>query len=190
MNKPQLFLTLLFLLLVTFISGIFIGRSYKKNTIQTITKIDTIINYVTIKDSIIIHTKPTNTILYKTINKVNNVTKIDTSIGFTSTDTLRFDSLFVAITDTGNCNGIINRQSVFGGKIITKEISKTITKEIEKPTPLFQINAGVQSSFIGKWENVDLGPAIQVQLKQKYSVGYSYLIGSSTHNISLLTKIK
>lgn len=109
---------------------------------------------------------------------------------FTATDTLCFDSLFVAITDTGNCNGIISRHSFFGGKIKEKTITNTITKVVTKPLSLFQLNGGIQSSFNTQWQVQDIGPALQLQLKQKHAVGYSYMISTGTHNISLLTKLK
>jgi hypothetical protein len=111
-------------------------------------------------------------------------------ITFTAKDTIRFDSLYVAISDTGNCKGIITRHSVFGGKIKEKTITNTITQVVQYPTPVFQLNAGVQSSFTNQWQVRDIGPAVHLQLKQKFTVGYTYMVNSQTHNISLLTKIK
>jgi hypothetical protein len=125
-----------------------------------------------------------------TQNKDTCKEPLQRAITFTSKDTLRFDSLYVAISDTGNCDGIITRQSTFGGKIKEKTITNTITKVVQNPTPLFQLNAGVQSSFSNHWKVQDIGPALQLQLKQKFTVGYSYMINSQLHNISLLTKIK
>lgn len=216
LSKQQFFLGLFVLMVLVFTGGFFAGRSSKQcPTIisETITS-DTTDSYLPITGGagspLTVITYPANTPIAHKSNKIafnaKNITpnainvtdcnENDTLIrenvtaSFISIDTLRFDSLFVAITDTGNCNGIQIRHSVFGGKIKAQTIINTITKVAQKPTPLFQLNGGIQSSFIGKWKSVDVGPALQLQLKQKYSIGYSYMIGSSTHNISLLTKLK
>lgn len=109
---------------------------------------------------------------------------------FASNDTLRFDSLFVAILDTGNCYGIINRHSVFGGYQKERIITNTITNTITKPISLLQLNAGVGTTFSNEFKVIDVSPIIQISIKQKASIGYGYRLNERTHNFQLTTKIR
>jgi hypothetical protein len=208
-SKQQFFIALLILLGLVFTAGYFVGRWSKQcpAIINETKSSDTTTNYVPISGGggspLTVITYPKNATIPNN-NQIENKRELclkpstklihDTIFKeyptFASVDTLRNDSLFVAITDTGNCNGIITRHSVFGGKIKEKTINNTITKVIEKPIPIFQLNGGVQSSFSNQWQVREIGPILQVQLKQKFTVGYTYFVNSQTHNISLLTKIK
>lgn len=107
-----------------------------------------------------------------------------------SIDTLRHDSMFVALRDSITCEGIQQRLATFGGKQKQLIVTNTVTKVFEKPVPLFQLNAGVQSSYSKRWHAVDLGPIVSIDIKHKYNVAYSFMLNSSTHNISLQTKMK
>lgn len=180
-----------------FALGVFAGYKSKRcaSITGTTVKIDTVTNYVPISGGI---GSPLTVITYpknrpvKTIYLRDTVTKqIEAQYdGFASVDTLRWDSLYVAVIDTGNCNGITSRRSTFGGKIPERSITKTIDRVFEKPAPLFQLNAGVTTSYAGKWRAVDLGPALTLDIGRKYLLGYSYSLNSSTHCITLQTKIK
>lgn len=129
---------------------------------------------------IVIAGKPKNVYIHDTVKiKVKGPT-------FYSTDTLRFDSIIVMIKDTGNAEGIINRGALFGGKV--KE--KIITNTVIKPAPLLQLDAGIRAQFDCAWQANDIGPAAQLQIKNKYSLGYSYMINNRSHNVSLLVKLK
>ncbi len=195
-----------------FLIGIGLGRYSKKcpTVLSSTTKSDTIDTYVPITGGVgsplTVITYPSNTKIEPPTNPSqptnsiiaqpsHNNQVLDTPIystppSFTSTDTLRWDSLFVAIIDTGNCEGIISRHSTFGGKLKERTITNTITNVVEPKIPFFQLNGGVQTSFQKDFKNLDLGLALQLQMKRKVSIGYSYMFNTRTNNISLLTKIK
>jgi hypothetical protein len=197
LNKKTFYISLAVLMALVFTGGYFTGRHFKQcpEVVKEIFTTDTVEKYVG-SSPLYLESKPHNVIIdhnmvkniHDTINSHDTLYKEYPT--FSSIDTLRNDSLFVAITDTGNCNGILTRHSVFGGKIKEKTITNTIIKVVQKPTPLFQLNAGVQCSFSNQWKVQDIGPVIQLSLKQKFSVGYSYMVGTSSHNILLTTKIK
>jgi len=193
----------LILLIIAFVEGFFIGKNANKpHDIKTTKISDTIYKYVDISGGIgsplTIITHPQNkvieTIKYDTIliekNPTQNEKINDFKTTFISVDTLRFDSLYVSIVDSGGCNGIINRHSTLGGKMKTIEITNTITNTVETPINLFQLNAGITSTFNKAWNISDIAPTIQLDLKRKYFVSYSYGIQNKNHSLSILTKIK
>ena len=124
-----------------------------------------------------IHTKDT---IYKVINST-----------FISNDTLSHDSIFVALKDSGNCNGIMKREYQFYGSQKQREIVKTITNNIILPQPFFQVNLGVMTSFNKGFSNVvDIAPMVQLEYRKKYQASYSFQLNEKQHNISVTTKIK
>lgn len=184
-------------LFILFGVGFFLGRSSKKcpEIVKEIITSDTIEYYIG-SSPVYLESKPHNVIIEKKVPIISKIEikKTDTFYKeyptFMAIDTLRNDSLFVAILDSGNCNGIIMRHSIFGGKIKTKTITNTITKVLEKPSALFQLNGGVHTQFNKAFLIKDIGPLASVCIKQNHSLGYSYLLNSKTHNIFLTTKIK
>lgn len=110
--------------------------------------------------------------------------------GAIAVDTLRHDSLFVALRDSVTCYGIALRQATFGGSIKERTITNTITRTVMSPSPLLQINAGAQSLFLNRKGFTDVGPAVSVQLKNKHTLAYSYLVFTKQHSLTLTTKIK
>lgn len=166
---------------------------------EFIYKTDTIEHYVSGSPFTII-SKPINTIIHDTFNQIKVVQKLNTKYihdttfleypTFTSYERIKYDSLYVDITDTGNCNGIITRHSVFGGKIKERIITNTIEKIVNQPISLFQLNAGLKTTFTNKWQLQDLAPSVQLSFKQKHSIGYDYQIQSKQHSLTFLTKIK
>lgn len=187
--------------ILIFAAGMFAGYKAKRCpvVVGTTVRIDTVTTYEPITGGIgsplTVVTYPANTPFKwpaKLIYKTDTVFKpIEAQYGgFTSVDTLRWDSLYVAVIDTGNCNGITSRRSTFGGKIPERSITKTIDRVLEARPALLQLNAGVQTSYAGKWRAIDLGPALTLDIGRKYFIGYSYSLNSSTHCITLQTKIK
>lgn len=163
----------------------FTGRWTKKCFIvdSIVYKTDTVVQYVT-SSPLILKSKPVN-IPGKTIYLKNEAAPLLPNYGFLSKDTLRWDGGFVAIQDSGDCSGILDRQSYIENKIKERIITKEIAKTIVKTPPLVQLNAGLQVS-----SNMDLGPMVTFDIKHKVAVGYSYMMNNSTHNLSLTFKIK
>lgn len=206
-TDKTLYILLSVFLFILFGVGFFLGR-YSKNCpkVKHIFTSDTTYNYTPITGGVgsplTINTKPQNVkilkeVEYKPVNRI--IYKIDTFIakgedlpvlGFESTDTLRFDSLFIAIKDKGDCNGILERKSSIFGKVKERIITNNNTEIIELKPPLFQLNAGVQAQFNKEFLIKDIAPSLQVEFKQKYSITYGYLLSSKNHNFTLLTKIK
>jgi len=142
---------------------------------------------------------PINKVSHDTITIVRegeNINTLDTIIQivngtFISNDTLRYDSTFVALKDSGNCNGIMKREYQFYGLQKQREIVKTITNNIILPQPFFQVNMGVMTSFNKGFGNVvDIAPLVQLEYRKKYQASYSFQLNQKQHNISVTTKIK
>lgn len=170
-------------------AAFFLGR-YSKQCAKLVNEVhttDTVTQYKTITPEPVFVSYPVNKTVNKTILKTDTVYRWST---FTSVDTLRLDSLYVTINDTGNCDGITSRGSQFFGKTKQEIVTNTITRTFMQPLPIFQLNAGVQTSFSGRYKALDVGFMVQVDFRRKFDLGYSYMMNSSTHNISLLTKIK
>lgn len=142
---------------------------------------------------------PINKVSYDTIRivkKGENIHTSDTIIQilngyFVSNDTLRYDSTFVALKDSGNCDGIMKREYQFYGVQKQREIVKTITNNIILPQPFFQLNLGVMASFDkGFGKVIDIAPMVQLEYHKKYQASYSFQLNEKHHNISVSTKIK
>lgn len=169
----------------------FMGRGSKhcpKIEIKTTTTIDTF--KIPIK-SPVLESKPVSKVLpSKIINTVTTYTQEvhDTTFldypTFQAKDTLRYKDQFVAILDSGNCSGILNRYYQFGG-LEERIVSNThTTNTIVRPVPLFGVYGGFQLN------RKDIGPLVQLSIKQKLNLGYSYMITSQTHNLQTTYKIK
>lgn len=182
-----------------FIAGYFIGYNYgvkKQKTLLVQTEVhDTsyssypieVEKLVSVPKNVIINKDVVRFVKYDSISCDTFYNQIPL---FASTDTLRFDSLFVAISDTGNCYGVINRHSVFGGFQKERIITNTITNTITKPISLFQLNAGVGTTLSSDYKFVDVSPMLQLIFKQKAIIGYGYRLNERSHNIQLTTKLK
>lgn len=163
-------------------------------------KCQEIVNEVLVVDTIyqevppiVIHTKPKNKVItkYKTITE----TEIDTvyefvhdidDYTFTSLDTIRKDSQFVAIKDFGNCLGITERISVWGGK--EKIVTKTITKTLKEKVPLLSLYGGVSGSYENN-QIKNISPSVMLLIKNKLSLDYNYRFDNS-HNVGVKVKLK
>lgn len=182
------------------ILGFYLGFKYGKRNYKIDSHSTTKIEYKidTLKENIYI-TKPINKIVYinkpiyqepttiiqkEYINVPNNVPI------FITQDTLRYKKLFVSLLDSGDCNGIFSRQYQFLGTEETKIITNTITNTVTKKPPLFSIYGGLNSRFASGFKIVDIGPLLQLSIKQKYIIGYSYLISENNNNIHLGIKLK
>jgi hypothetical protein len=181
--------------ILSFCAGLKLGINTCKPIVNKTITTDTVIQYVTSQPLTII-SKPISKIIHDTIISkiVNTKIKTDTiwkknNSTFFAVDTLRYDSLLIAILDIGNCEGISNRKTFFSGKIKSQIITNTITNNITSPPAMLSVHGGV-SSLIFNSKLLDAGPGAQLNFKNKLVVGYSYFINSKNHSISLLTKIK
>jgi hypothetical protein len=181
--------------LCAYIAGLHIYISQKKcpEIVKTITKIDTA--YIS-SSPVVIKSKPVNTIQYKTITRVEKgETIIDTLFQFvndcdmtySSVDTLRNDSVWVAINDNGDCFGIQDRTAIWGGK--EKVITHTITNNIATPPQVFTLYGGVSNQIYNK-QIKDVTPNAMLVYKNKFGVEYGYGVLQKSHNIGLKFKIK
>jgi hypothetical protein len=180
--------------LALFVIGVMVGNRYNKVSVTSVTKIDTL--YVD-SPPLVIRTNPKNTVTtkYETIYKKGE-TKTDTFIKvvyqknkstFTSLDTLRKDSLYVIVSDSGNCLGIINRVATFGGK--EKIIQKTITNTIHSKPPLFAIYGGVNGVYSNKTIET-IQPNLMLLYKGNLGFEYGYGLNNNSHNLGVKIKIK
>jgi len=187
-------------LFTIFIFGVGVGYNSKKCQIIKTEKIvsDTFYSSYPIEVDKIVKV-PINKVSHDTITIVRegeNINTLDTIIQivngtFISNDTLRYDSTFVALKDSGNCNGIMKREYQFYGLQKQREIVKTITNNIILPQPFFQVNMGVMTSFNKGFGNVvDIAPLVQLEYRKKYQASYSFQLNQKQHNISVTTKIK
>lgn len=126
----------------------------------------------------------------KPVNVHDTVFLEDYAPSFESIDTLRYQDLYVSIKDKGNCTGIIERQSVFGGNLKERIITNEIKTILQAPIPFLTLHAGVSASFSNRWKAFDVGPAASIVIRQRHIINYNYGINTSTHNFSLQTKIK
>lgn len=171
--------------------------------VQVVTTSDTLDVYTPIKsgtDSALpVVTYPKNEIVYvhDTFIKTKYVQRFDTSTIlnenttalFVSNDTLRYDSIYVSIIDTGDCNGILKRHSTFGGKIRERIVNNQTTEITEKKTELFQLYAGVGYNWIGdKYQSV--ATVLQLGIKQKVLLGYAFHVNTFAQSISIHYKIR
>lgn len=152
-------------------------------------KTDTVMKFVPIDRVQFVHTKPVSKLIVDTQYVAKEILVRDTGATFVAVDTLRHDSLYVAVQDYGNCYGIVKRRAVFGGAINERTITNTVTEVVAKPQPLFRLDAGAGALFNSK-AFVDAGPAVALQLKNKHALIYSYMVFSNTHSLTLTTKIK
>lgn len=105
---------------------------------------------------------------------------------FYSTDTLTYDSLKVAIVDTGNCSGIINRTATWHGK--RRIIERTITNNIATPPQTFSLLAGVSNQITGK-SITDIQPNAMILYKEKVGIEYGYGVMNQSHNIGVKIRL-
>lgn len=185
---------------VTFVLGLVAGCHIKKCPVieSSNTIIDTVYQGYPIIDTYRI-SKPVN-IPYpvhvpgKVIRITDTVFRNVVKPTFTAEDTLRYqkngNNIFVAISDKGNCDGIISRGSVFGGDFKERVITVNTTNTVIKPYPFMALYAGASASFSGRWKAFDVGPAVSVSFRQRHNIGYSYQLNTSTHNLTLQTRIK
>lgn len=187
-------------LFTIFIFGMGVGYKSKKCQIIETTKVvsDTFYSSYPIEVDRVVKV-PINKVSHDTITivkKGENIHTLDTIIQvvngtFISHDTLSHDSIFVALKDSGNCNGIMKREYQFYGAQKQREIVKTITNNIILPQSLLQLNLGVVSSFNKGFSNVvDIAPMVQLEYRKKYQASYSFQFNQKQHNISVSTKIK
>ncbi len=121
--------------------------------------------------------------------QISNVDESVANIGFKQIDTLRFKNMWVSITDTGDCYGVISRNHAFGGYEESSVITRTNNYIL--PPPLFQLNAGVQTLFNANgFKLVDVAPVVSLDYKHKHMASFSYGIETKQVLISLQTKIK
>ena len=172
----------------------FMGRGSKKcPKIEIKTTTTTIIDTIKVPiESPLLESKPVSKVIPKPkiINTVTTYTQeIHDTIfldypTFEAKDTLRYKNQFVAILDSGNCSGILNRHYQFGGSEERIVVNNHITNTIVRPIPLLEVYGGFQLN------KKDIGPLVQLSIKQKLNLGYSYMITSQTHNLQTTYKIK
>lgn len=184
--------------LCIFIVGIIIGYNIKKCPVitNTVTITDTVYSSYPIIDTYKV-TIPINKPFFVTVSgKKEKVYIYDTVkigndlITFESHDTLKHEDIFVTLFDKGNCNGIFERKSIFGGEMKERIINNEITKTVLAPLPFVTLHAGASASFSNRWNAFDVGPALTLVIRQKHVIGYDYGLNTSTHKITLQTKIK
>lgn len=176
-----------------------IGRISVKcpEIIKTQIKTDTLILHDTInKERIVSISKPYNVIINKDVikYKTNDIYHTDTLYRdyptFLSIDTLRYKNIYVSINDTGSCDGIYSRHYIFGGDIENKVITKTITNTITRNIPLISLYGGFSSIFDKSWKYKDVGPYLQLSIKERYNIGYNYMLNSQDNILHLTIKLK
>ena len=162
--------------------------------VREVTRLDTL--YVR-SSPVTIEGKPINTIIkkYDTIIEVvkgKEVVRVDTFYKhidkqaiFTNVDTARNDSLGVALSQTGNCQGIIKSNFTFFGK--QKVITNTTVRTISQPPAVFKLYAGAQISF--KDTISDFSPGAMLIYKENTSFNYHYGIKTGQHTIGSHIKI-
>jgi hypothetical protein len=205
LSKQQFFTTLAILLCIIFFTGFWAGRTTKHcaEIVQEILTTDTLIQYVS-SSPLTITSKPKVTVMEKPIMEL--ITKyVDTGINvilikrdtinisngqWSAIDTLQNDSLFVAITDTGDCNGILTRHSVFGGKIKERTINNTILKVVQKPTPLFSLYAGIAVNGTIPFALKDMGPIATLGIKDAQLISLGYGLQQKQFTFHFQTKFK
>ncbi len=184
--------------LCIFIVGIIIGYNIKKCPVitNTVTTIDTVYSSYPLIDTYKVNV-PVNKPFFVTIpGKKEKVYVYDTVkigndlITFESRDTLKHDGMFVALFDKGNCNGIFERKSIFGGEMKERIINNEITNTVLAPLPFVTLHAGASASFSNRWNAFDVGPATSIVIRQRHIIHYNYGINTSTYNFSLQTKIR
>lgn len=107
-------------------------------------------------------------------------------VTFESRDTLRSDSMSVAIHDKGNCLGVLDREAVFFGK--QKVISKTTIKNIVIPPKVFSLYGGV-SNQIKDGKIQDITPSAMLLYKGNLSLEYGYSVLNKGHNVGLKIRV-
>ncbi len=198
-NKKNI-LWVMVALFTIFIFGMGVGYNSKKCQIIESTKVvsDTFYSSYPIEVDKVVKV-PINKVSHDTITivkKGENIHTKDTIYkvvngSFIVNDTLAYDSIFVALKDSGNCSGIIERQYKFYGAQKQREITKTITNNIILPQPILQLNLGVMASFDkGFGKVIDIAPMVQLEYHKKYQASYSFQLNEKHHNISVSTKIK
>jgi len=175
--------------------GFWIGRSSVKypEIINTQIQTDTLIVHDTInKEHIVTISKPHNVIINK--YKTNDIYRTDTLYKdypiFLSVDTLRYNNIYVSLSDTGSCDGIYSRHYMFGGDLEQKIITNTITNTITRKVPLFSLYGGISSIFDKSCKYQDIGPTLQLSIKNRYNLGYGYMIKSQDNILHLNIKLK
>jgi len=200
MDKNRIYVLMVAGIILLFIGG-FIGWKLKKCPIivSTVTNLDTVYYPIPLVSKII-ETKPVN-VPYPVkgdIREIHDTSFLDREElpTYKSDDTLRYssidgtDSFYVAVSDLGNCYGIIERKSTFGGNLTGRIITKETINNIEVPPPFISLSAGVSTSFSTRWKAFDVGPAISLSIRKKHSATYSYGLNTSTHNFTLQTQIR
>ena len=183
--------------LIFFGAGFFIAKIYYggKVVTNTIVKTDTFINYVPVEHDVvsepitsIIRLK--DTLIKPIYNYVHDtIIKKDTGT-FTSSDTINYNTIFVANSYVGNCNGIIQHYSKFFGEIAEKTVVKTVTNTIIKKPNLFALYGGIEVANINVANYKNIAPMVGIMLKDKYLLGASYNTFNQQTNANLLIKLK
>lgn len=176
------------IVIISLLAGCYIGWHAKPTKLvdRHILVTDTITQYDTIKSKPIT-SNPKNIVTknYINLHDTEYVYVGEPDYTFTLDDTLSYEGLSVAIHDEGGCSGIMDRHHEFIGAMPTKIVTNTIEQRVN----MFQLNAGVATTF-GNRKLFDVLPTLSVSYKQKYLLGYQYGLNNNTHNLSLQTKIK
>lgn len=162
---------------------------------KTVTKTDT--TYIE-QPPRLVFSSPVNITKWKHDTIISEVVKnhYDTTIitkfkpsqsTFQSLDTLRFDSLGIALNHKGNCLGIQQTTGVLFGK--RKVITNTITNNIATPPQVFSLYGGVSNQIYNK-QIQDITPNAMLLYKEKFGIEYGYGVLQQSHNIGLKFKIK
>lgn len=184
--------TFLMGILLAMLCWIIIPRG-KTEVYKTVTKTDTAYKYTRVEVPLV--STVTNTqIKYKpgiayTVHDTLTDSLLIEYPTFYAVDTLRFDSMYVAIRDTGDCFGILHRDANLGGHKQEVYITKTITNTILKPYHFFTLFGGVQANMLNK-NLYEISPALNLCIKNKFQLGYGYGINYKTQNVSILLKLK
>lgn len=154
--------------------------------VKTKIEIDTVYQEI---EKQVMKTIPINTTIVKreTINDTTYVVKYkENQSTFTSVDTLRFDSLGVAVLDSGNCSGVLNRTATLFGK--RQVIERTITNTISTPVPVFSLYGGVNNQ-IKNGSIKEVTPNALLMYEGKVGIEYGFGVMDKTHNVGVKFKI-
>ena len=123
-----------------------------------------------------------------TEGRIDTFTKVvfkEREATFVSQDTLRNDSLWVAVTDSANCLGILSRSSVWGGKY--KAVNTTTTKTIDHKDKALKYFAGAN---FRQQPNMPVNMTVNSLVLYKDVIGFEYNRGRRSNTFGLKVRIK
>ena len=122
---------------------------------------------------------------WETIDTFTKVVFKQKESTFVSQDTLRNDSLWVSVTDSANCLGILSRQSVWGGKY--KAVNTTTTKTIDHKDKALKYFAGAN---FRQQPNMPVNMTVNSLVLYKDVIGFEYNRGRRSNTFGLKVRIK